>query len=245
MLDILFPQTCHSCYKPYTDEINICGLCCNDIKYVSEWSYCHKCGIPFGFFNNDDEQYTESEIQREGSLCAKCINDFYSFDKARSIAIYEGNVRDLIISFKYEGKLNRAYSLLDIIIANFPRDLDEFNCVVPVPLHIAKLRSREYNQSVILAKGLAKHMRVECNLFGLKRTRDTRPQIEITNEAERMKNVRGAFSVTTDSGFDGKSVLLLDDVFTTGSTSDECSKMLLNSGAYKVQVLTLTRAWSM
>ncbi len=90
--------------------------------------------------------------------------------------------------------------------------------------------------------GLRSIWGVECNLIGLKRIRDTRPQIEITNEAERMKNVRGAFSVSTDGAFDGKSVLLVDDVFTTGSTSDECSKMLLKSVAYKVLVLTLTRA---
>ena len=72
--------------------------------------------------------------------------------------------------------------------------------------------------------------------------RETRPQIEISSEDERRSNVKGAFSVMDDHKFRGKSVLLVDDVFTTGSTSDECSKMLLNSGAYKVQVITLTRA---
>lgn len=83
---------------------------------------------------------------------------------------------------------------------------------------------------------------VNCDLFGLRRVRETRPQIEISSEGERRSNVKGAFSVTDDHKFKGKSVLLVDDVFTTGSTSDECSKMLLNSGAYKVQVITLTRA---
>ena len=244
-MDILFPQTCHSCHKPNPNNNNICGSCCDDIKYLAKWSICRKCGVPFGFFNNEADQYSGSETQNEESLCAKCIKDFYCFYKARSIAIYKGNIRDLLISFKYEGKLNRSNSLLEILISNFPEDLDEFNCIVPVPLHIAKLRSREYNQSVILAGGLAKHMGVECNLFGLKRIRDTRPQIEITNEAERMKNVKGAFTVSKESDFKGRSVLLVDDVFTTGSTSDECSKMLLKSGAYKVQVLTLTRARAM
>ena len=181
----------------------------------------------------------------KAGLCGRCIKDYYSFDKARSIAIYEGNIRDLLIGFKYEGKLNRAGSLLDIMINNFPDDLDEFDCVVPVPLHIDKLRKREYNQAVVLADGLANHIGVRCDLFGLKRVRDTRPQIELPNEVERRRNVRGAFSVVKEDNFQGNSVLLVDDVFTTGSTSDECSKMLLKSGAYKVQVLTLTRAKAM
>ena len=245
MLDILFPRKCHCCIDVILSNQEICDICCNEIKYVAEWSYCRRCGVPFGFFSNETDQYSKSEIQREDALCGKCIKDIYSFDKARSIAIYEGNIRDLVISFKYEGKLNRGYSLLDIIISNFPEDLDEFDCIVPVPLHIAKLRSREYNQSVILAQGIAKHMGVQCNLFDLKRIRDTRPQIEITNETERVRNVKGAFSVTKENRFKGKSVLLVDDVFTTGSTSDECSKMLLKSGAYKVQVLTLARARAM
>ncbi len=123
-----------------------------------------------------------------------------------------------------------------------PDDFDEFDCVVPIPLHPGKLRKREYNQSVILACRLAKHMGLECDVFGLKRIRDTRPQIELSGEIERRRNVRGAFSVAAPQNFQNRSVLLVDDVFTTGSTCDECSKMLLKSGAYKVQVLTLTRA---
>lgn len=87
MLDILFPQKCHSCHAPYPNNSNICRSCYDDIKYVSEWSYCRKCGVPFGFFNNETDQYSGSESQRENTLCAKCIKDFYSFNKARSIAI--------------------------------------------------------------------------------------------------------------------------------------------------------------
>jgi len=116
---------------------------------------------------------------------------------------------------------------------------------VPVPLHIDKLRHREYNQSVILATGVAKYKGSKCDLLGLKRIRDTVPQIEIKNENERRSNVKGAFSIAKDKSYKDESVLIVDDVFTSGSTSDECSKMLLKSGAYKVQVLTLTRARAM
>ncbi len=128
---------------------------------MSEWSYCLKCGVLFGFFNNESNQYSRSESQREDALCVKFIKDFYSFNKAHSIAIYEGKIRDFIISYKYEGKLNSGYSLLEVIISNFPEDLDEFDSTVPVPLHIAKLILREYNQSFILEQGLAEHTGVE------------------------------------------------------------------------------------
>lgn len=242
MLDILFPKVCPSCGKSQLKNEKLCELCLSDIRFINDWDFCGKCGVPFGYFHNRDKDISDLESDNINHLCSKCIKDGYSFQKARAIAIYEGNLRELIIGFKYEGKLSYGELLLDIIKTNFPNDLDEFDSVVPVPLYIDKLRHREYNQSVILATGIAKYKGVDCDLFGLKRTRDTIPQIEIRDEGERRRNVKGAFSVAANNSYNEKSVLLIDDVFTTGSTSDECSKMLLKSGAYKVQVLTLTRA---
>jgi len=245
MLDILFPKICPSCHKTSLKNRKLCNTCISDIRFINNWNFCNKCGVPFGYFDNQVKDDSRLEYNDTKHLCGKCIQDRYCFEKARSIAIYEGNIRDLIISFKYEGKLSYGDLLLEIIKTNFPNDLDEFDSVVPVPLHIDKLRHREYNQSVILASGLAKYKGVECEIFGLKRTRDTIPQIEIRNENDRRKNVKGAFSIAKGKSYKDKSVLIVDDVFTTGSTSDECSKMLLKSGAYKVQVLTLTRARAM
>jgi len=246
MLDILFPKVCPSCGEVPLGREEICRICLEEIRFINNWEFCAKCGVPFGYYNSQ-EQGEDFDIvpQKADNLCGKCVKGTYSFDKARSIAIYEGTIRDMIISFKYEGKIGYAEALLDIITANFPDDLDEFDCVVPVPLHLDKLRLREYNQSVILAGGIAKRLGVMCDLFGLRKTRDTIPQIGIRDESERRRNVKGAFSAAEDGRFKDRSVLLVDDVFTTGSTSDECSKMLLKSGAYKVQVLTLTRARAM
>jgi len=246
MLDILFPKVCPSCGEVPLGREKICRICLEEIRFINYWEFCAKCGVPFGYYN-PQEQGDDFDIdaQKADNLCGKCVKGTYSFDKARSIAIYEGGIRDMIISFKYEGKIGYAEALLEIITTNFPDDLGEFNCVIPVPLHLDKLRLREYNQSVILAGGIAKHLRVRCDLFGLRKTRDTIPQIEIRDERERRRNVRGAFSAADGGRFKDQSVLLVDDVFTTGSTSDECSKMLLKSEAYKVQVLTLTRARAM
>lgn len=244
MLDILFPNVCRCCGKePLTNDV-LCELCLSSIRFTDDWAFCNKCGVPFGYFDDKEKDNTDLESGKTHHLCSKCINNRYSFKRARSIAIYEGSIRDIIISFKYEGKLSFGELLLEILATNFPKDLEEFDCVVPVPLHIDKLKKREYNQSVILANGIAKHKDVKSDIFGLKRTRDTVPQIEIKDENERRRNVKGAFSVAANKSYKDRSVLLVDDVFTTGSTSDECSKMLLKSGAYKVQVLTLTRAWA-
>ena len=245
MLDILFPKVCPSCRTAALRNENLCSLCLSDIRFVNDWSFCRKCGIPFGYFSPEDRENLEWDNESSDHLCGKCLEGKFCFEKARSIAIYEGKIRDMIISFKYEGKLSNEDVLLDILTTNLPDDLDHFDSVVPVPLHINKLRQREYNQSVILASGLAGYAGVSCDLFGLRRIRETRPQIEIRNEQERRRNVKGAFLVPQSHKISGRSVLLVDDVFTTGSTCDECSKMLLNSGACKVQVLTLTRAKGM
>lgn len=241
MIDILFPKVCPSCNKVSLNNEKLCNTCLGDIRFINNWSFCSGCGVPFGYFSTP----VSDDSDNNNNLCGKCIEDTYCFDKARSIAIYEGSVRELIIGFKYERKLGYADVLLDILKANFPNDLDDFDSIVPVPLYIDKLRHREFNQSAILAKGVASYKGLKCDLFGLKRKRDTIPQIEFNNEDERRRNVKGAFCIPNEQSFENKSVLLVDDVFTTGSTSDECSKMLLKSGAYKVQVLTLTRARAM
>ena len=128
------------------------------------------------------------------------------------------------------------------MLENFHYAEGSFDLTVPVPLHLSKLREREYNQSAVLAYNLARSIGVKCDLVTLRKVRDTRPQFEIRKENERRKNVKGAFSVVSPDRFKDKSVLLVDDVFTTGSTCDECAGVILKSGASSVSVYTLSRA---
>lgn len=243
ILDVFFPGLCPSCKVNPTENNKLCSACENSIEYLERLSKCTVCGVPLGYF---EERSKETEkLQRsteESHLCAKCLGGRYCFKKARSVALYKGAVRELLHAFKYEGKLKLADTLSDIIIEHNPFDLCVFDVVVPVPLYIAKLRQRQYNQSAVLASFLGKRLGVRADLRGLTKIRDTRPQIEIKDEAQRRKNVRGAFKVRIGRSFNALSVLLLDDVFTTGSTSDECSQTLLKSGAKRVEVLTLSRA---
>lgn len=222
----------------------MCDPCFGDIKFLSELSRCVKCGAPFGFFGPEDEESPEhlSDTRANGHLCGKCIQGKFSFKFARSIALYDGGLRDMIHEFKFEGRLSMERVLTDMLVENFPYDPGAFDLVVPVPLHINKLRHREYNQSAVLAGGLARRTGIDCNLLGFKKIRDTKPQFELKSEDERRRNVRGAFSAGGFTGFEGKSVLLVDDVFTTGSTSEECTRELLKSGASEVSVVTLAMA---
>ena len=204
-----------------------------------------KCGVPFGYFAmgpaSEDAIRKESETTH---LCGKCLKGHYVFNKARSVALYQGVIREMIHAFKYEGNLKIAGTLAETIIMHMPFNMEDIDILVPVPLYIGKLRQREYNQSSVLATEISRRTSVPVSLMGLARIRDTLPQIEIRDEAARRRNVRGAFQARDKSAFQGCSALLIDDVFTTGSTSNECAKTLLKSGASSVDVLTLARAKS-
>lgn len=244
MLDLIFPKICCSCEKPLTYKSALCGPCSGEIKFINELSSCAVCGAPFGFFSSEesDNLQTAPGTGDEGHLCGKCVRGKFSFKRARSVVIYEGKLRDMIHEFKYEGRLSLEGVLSDLLFDNFPYDPEEFDMVVPVPLHVSKLRQREYNQSAVIAINLASRAGIRSNLLSLKKTRDTRPQFELKNEEERRRNVRGAFSIDPENGLRDNSVLLVDDVFTTGSTSEECTRELLKSGASEVSVITLARA---
>jgi ComF family protein len=115
-----------------------------------------------------------------------------------------------------------------------------FDLTIPVPLHPKRLRWRGFNQAVILAREVGRLWEIPVDPFLLLRSRETPPQTEL-REDERRKNVRGAFTVNPRKSVQGKKLLLVDDVYTSGATVNECSRTLLRAGAKQVQVLTLTR----
>lgn len=240
MLELIFPETCLACGSPIGKKERLCAECLSGITLLSDLDSCAACGIPFGFYKDSGNDGGDG-----GHLCGRCITEPFSFSKSRSIALYDGKLIDIIYEFKYRGKLGHGGFLSGLLADNMPYDPGELDVIVPVPVHIKKLRSREYNQSAVLAINLGKSVGVRHDLLGLRKIRDTRPQFEIEKGDERRRNVKGAFSVADPGAFSGKSVLVVDDVFTTGSTSDECARALLKAGASRVSVLTVARArWS-
>jgi ComF family protein len=149
---------------------------------------------------------------------------------------------EVISRFKFRGAARLAKPL-GTLLAEY-RDPEfpflEFDLLVPVPLHRQRLRERGFNQSLLLARRIAQVHSLPVDATTLQRVRYTQPQTELSGP-ERRKNIRQAFAVARTTSISGKRVLLIDDVFTTGATVQECAKTLLKAGAKRVDVLTLAR----
>jgi ComF family protein len=229
-LDFIFPPLCHICrsYIPDAAEIHIC-LACRDKLPLVVSPLCTVCGIPF---NSAEGDHT----------CGQCQIHPPHFDLARAHLLYEQSAREMIHQFKYSYKthLRRPLALLalegltDVITAQKPE------IIIPVPLHRSRLRSRGFNQSILLGKMFSSLLSLPMLVDGLIRTRQTEPQIDLSAE-ERRNNVKGAFAVKRTDRIPGKRILLLDDVMTTGSTVNECAMVLKKAGAAAVMVATIAR----
>jgi len=152
---------------------------------------------------------------------------------------YEGVLEQLIRLYKYRRRATMARPLGDLALVWMDR-LPTVDLVMPVPLHPSRLREREFNQALLLANRIARRLDLPLSYEHLLRVRETRPQTEL-DRTERAANVRRAFAVRRPAFLEGRRVLLVDDVFTTGATVNECAKSLRRAGVASVWVLTLAR----
>lgn len=169
------------------------------------------------------------------------IEKDFSFDVAYHVASYEDIVKRCICLLKYEGKINLSEVLGSVMAEYAARNTGSFgsiDMIVPVPLHPVKLRERQFNQSELIAGPLAKRFNKKLEKNWLKRIKYTVPQAGLSRE-QRLTNLRGAFLVRKEARFADKSVLLVDDVMTTGATLHECAKIIKSAGAKKVFAYTL------
>lgn len=229
LLDVIIPPLCHICHSfiPNADQLHICPACRENLPLVVS-PLCTICGIPFTGTGNDHR-------------CGACQSNPPQYDIARAHFLYEGPLRELIHSFKYNRMmhLRRPLALLALAGADdFMKHSPHF--IVPVPLHRSRLRQRGFNQAVLIGKTLSQQLSLPMQPDALVRTRQTQPQIDLS-AAERRLNVKGAFSVREPDLIAGKRVLLLDDVMTTGSTMNECARELKNAGAELVIAATIAR----
>jgi ComF family protein len=162
---------------------------------------------------------------------------------ARASGYYEGALREAIHRWKYEGKIHITPFLGDWMAEELYRywDSDLFDFLISVPLHIKRLRERGFNQALLLVKELNRRTGIPYRNNLLKKQRPTIPQVNLSGR-EREREVRGSFYLIEKEVVEGKSILLVDDVYTTGATVNECSKVLLAGGAKQVDVLTLAHA---
>jgi ComF family protein len=195
---------------------------------------CQCCGRPFSH---------SVEADSGDGYCAGCLAHPPAFDRARAALIYNDASRELVLSFKHGDHTYLWRTMTNLMLtaggAELCRDAD---VITPVPLHRWRLLRRRYNQAALLARGLAKRCHRPFTADILQRSRATASQGHLSGSARR-KNVKGAFLVRRKwrDHLKGNHVVLVDDVFTTGATVEECARILKKHGADKVSVLTLTR----
>lgn len=227
LLDIFFPPICPLCESDLADG-SFCHACASDFESLRIRSpLCTVCGTPFTSGAGADH------------ACAGCITSPPPYKSAASAYYYEGRVLDAVHLLKYSGRVTLADTLGELACRSIATHLRP-DLVVPVPLHGSRLRQRGYNQSLLLARKVASAAGAKVDYSNLRRVRMTAPQVGLKAE-ERRENVRGAFALDEPEAYAGKMVLLVDDVYTTGSTVAECSRVLAKAGAGTF-VLTLARA---
>ncbi len=231
-LHTVLPVECAACSSALTDDPVpfFCRTCWDTITPLAGPA-CPSCGLPFA----SDVALTYSPEHR----CLACRQDPPAFTQAWSCYAYEPPLQQAIHLFKYRGKVVLAGALGALLRKAWPRPL-EADVLMPVPLHASRLREREYNQSLLLADELNRDLRLPLVYDNLVRLRAAPPQTELSR-SERLANLRRCFSVRRPAEIADKRVLLIDDVMTTGTTVNECAKVLRKAGADDVFVVTLAR----
>lgn len=232
VVSLLFPADCRLCGLPIavSSSLPVCPECLDSLKPL-EGDRCLICG----------ERLFSGFAQ---SLCGECLKERPAFEKASAYGSYEGGLRELIHLLKYD-RVRPAAKVLGRMLAEAVSDLAvDFGVpgpmVVPVPLHANKLRQRGFNQSELVGRAMIKVSSANLEMAPklLVRRRETDSQTGLTRQ-QRMANLRGAFAAAGKIA--GRDILLVDDVFTTGTTASECARVLRRAGARKVWVATVAR----
>lgn len=232
-LDLIYPPACCHC-GALPDDSGFCAACLRRIE-VPRPPYCFRCGVPFRTRHEDNH------------ACGRCRAGAPAFDTARAAAIYDASLaadqplKAALQRYKYNRDVALAAPLATFLRRECPFDLAAYDIAVPVPLHIGRLRWRGFNQASLLARRITAGTGLRVDAFSLERARATQPQVEL-DEKERHRNVAAAFRVARPERIRQRRVLLVDDVYTTGSTVNECSRVLRHAGARSVDVLVLARA---
>ncbi|MFA7005626.1 MAG: ComF family protein, partial [Verrucomicrobiia bacterium] len=207
----------------------LCDKCREELRPLPR-PFCERCSLPFDGAAGGNFR------------CSHCADKVFFFERAVCACRLTGAARDCIHRFKYNGALWLGPELAELLIAAARERLEweKVDCVVPVPLFRARERERHFNQAAWFARRLVRALPAALSVGNLRRTRDTETQAFL-NAAERTENVRGAFSLRRPAEFTKRRVVVVDDVFTTGATTNECARVLRAAGAGSVMMLTVSR----
>ena len=231
-LRAVLPVNCLTCEQPLgADQTpHFCDACWSRIAPLSN-ARCCRCDQPFA--SMAVRSWTPDH------RCQRCLEHEPAFERAWTPYAYIPPLQDAICALKYRQLFGLAKPLAGLLIRALPDEIDA-DVIVPVPLHPTRLRTREFNQSLLFADRVGKHLRRPVSMTDLVRTRATEPQTSLTR-SERLRNLRRAFMVRNGEVFAGRRVLLVDDVFTTGTTLHECARTLRAAGATSVSARALAR----
>jgi ComF family protein len=228
VLDIALPTLCVACREPVAGE-GVCSACWASLSFIAE-PYCPRLGIPFAYDPGP------------GLLSMQAIADPPAYRRARAAVRYDDVARTLVHALKYHDRTDLAPSMGRWMARAGRELLDEADLLVPVPLHWRRGWSRRFNQAGALAGAIARHSGVPVARDALRRIRPTEHQVGLSR-AERASNVQGAFQVAKErrAEIHGRRVILVDDVLTSGATTDACARALLRAKARQVDVLVFAR----
>ena len=228
VLNLFYPPHCAICLTETPAREHLCPQCRKQAQTISP-PCCHVCSEPF--FGEVDDSFT----------CPKCEDRAFHFDCAVASYRSTGPVRELIHRFKYNGKYHLRHVLAGWLAENLTdsRLQAPFDHIVPVPLHPTRYRERGFNQAQVLGELLAKRSGVPV-LNALRRVRYTSTQTRLSRD-DRIQNLRNAFEMRKSVDVNQLHLLLIDDVLTTGSTVDECARVLQAAGAASVRVAAVAR----
>ncbi len=223
--DLIFPPQCLSCGALVAAHGGICPDCFSKLNFIAA-PLCETCGRPF------------TEEAAKWQICPYCSAHKAVATKYRFALSYDEHSKGLILPFKHADKTLSVPLLAAFMMKAGSELIKEADAVIPVPLHRFRLLQRKYNQSALLAREIAKKSGLEFFPYILRRKKYTRSQGEF-NAFSRKQNVKGVFTVKCPLKISGKTLILVDDVMTTGATVDECTQELMHAGAKRVFVLTL------
>jgi ComF family protein len=227
-LDVALPQLCLSCREPVRDG-GLCAPCWSKLTQIAP-PYCERLGIPFAYDPGP------------GVLSMQAIADPPAYHRARAAVRYDDVARALVHALKYGDRIDLA-PVMGRWMARAGRELlDGADAMIPVPLHWRRLWARRFNQSALLSQAISRETGVPVTDAVLKRVKSTAQQVGLS-QSERAQNVQGAFRVPPDRKADvtGRKLVLVDDVLTSGATSDACARALLRAGAQSVDLVVFAR----
>jgi ComF family protein len=224
ILDYALPPRCPGCGVVTADDHQFCATCWLALDFMGE-PLCTHCGLP---------------VESAQMLCAPCMAKRPRHDFVHAVTSYNEVARQVVLRLKYSRRIGHARTMGQFIAMRLPALTDTL--IIPVPLHYWRIWKRGYNQSALIARTLVKMRGGELLLDGLERVKNTRPLAGLTRK-KRLKELRAAFRVAPQhkAKLKGRRVLLVDDVFTTGTTINRCAHMLKAAGAREVQVAVWAR----